>query len=46
MDPTAFERQLDEFGMRDFFEATYSGVVDKRELIHEILDTHRPPLSN
>jgi len=41
MDPTAFERQLDDFGMRDFFEATYSGVVDKRELIHHILDTHQ-----
>jgi len=41
MDPTAFERQLDEFGMRGFFEATYSGVVDKRELIHHLLETHQ-----
>lgn len=41
MDPGAFERQLDEFGLRSFFEATYSGVVDKRELIHQILDTHQ-----
>lgn len=40
MDPGAFERQLDEFGLRHHFEATYSGVVDKRELIHHILTTH------
>lgn len=40
MDPGAFERQLDEFGLRHHFEATYSGVVDKRELIHHILRTH------
>lgn len=41
MDPGAFERQLDEFGLRDHFEATYSGVVDKRELIHHILESHQ-----
>jgi len=41
MDPGAFERQLDQFELRHFFEATYSGVVDKRELIHHILETHR-----
>jgi phosphoglycolate phosphatase-like HAD superfamily hydrolase/8-oxo-dGTP pyrophosphatase MutT (NUDIX family) len=40
MDSTAFERQLDAFGLRHHFEATYSGVVDKRELIHHILKTH------
>lgn len=40
MDPIAFERQMDEFGFRDFFEATYSGVLDKREVIHRILETH------
>jgi len=40
MDPLAFERQLDEFGFRELFEATYSGVLDKRELIHRILETH------
>jgi phosphoglycolate phosphatase len=40
MDTTAFERQMDEFGFRNFFEATYSGVVDKRDLIHQILTTH------
>lgn len=41
MDPGAFERQLDEFGLRHFFETTYSGVIDKRELIHHILKTHQ-----
>jgi phosphoglycolate phosphatase-like HAD superfamily hydrolase/ADP-ribose pyrophosphatase YjhB (NUDIX family) len=40
MDTPAFERQMDEFGLRDLFEATYSGVLDKREVIHEILETH------
>ncbi len=40
MDPTAFARQLNEFGMQDFFEKTYAGVLDKRELIAQILETH------
>jgi len=40
MDTTAFERQMDEFGLRDHFEATYSSVLDKREVIHQILATH------
>jgi phosphoglycolate phosphatase-like HAD superfamily hydrolase len=40
MDPDAFQRQLSEFGMRDFFEETYAGVLDKRELIEEIIATH------
>ncbi len=40
MDSTAFERQMDDFGLRDLFEATYSGVLDKREIIHQILETH------
>ena len=26
--------------MGEFFEATYAGVLDKREVIHEILETH------
>ena len=41
MDSDAFERQLDEFGLRGLFEATYSGVLDKREMIHRILENHR-----
>ncbi len=40
MDSIAFERQMDEFGLRRHFEATYSGVLDKREVIHRILETH------
>ncbi len=40
MDTLAFERQMDEFGLRHHFEATYSGVLDKREIIHRILETH------
>jgi phosphoglycolate phosphatase len=41
MDTKAFERQMDEFGLRAHFEATYSGVLDKREIIHQILETHQ-----
>jgi phosphoglycolate phosphatase-like HAD superfamily hydrolase/ADP-ribose pyrophosphatase YjhB (NUDIX family) len=40
MDTLAFERQMDDFGLRHHFEATYSGVLDKREVIHQILETH------
>jgi phosphoglycolate phosphatase len=41
MDATAFTRQLEEFGFAPLFEATYAGVLDKREIIHQILDNHR-----
>ena len=41
MDTDAFERQMDDFGFREHFEATYSGVLDKREIIHQILETHQ-----
>jgi phosphoglycolate phosphatase len=40
MDTLAFERQMDDFGLRHLFEATYSGVLDKRELIHQLLANH------
>jgi len=40
MDADAFARQLEEFGMKEFFEATYAGVLDKRDLIVQILETH------
>ena len=40
MDETAFHKQLEEFGLGEFFEATYSGVLDKRELILEIIERH------
>jgi phosphoglycolate phosphatase len=41
MDSEAFAKQLVEFGLGDFFEATYSGVLDKREKILGILEAHR-----
>ncbi|WAC20711.1 HAD hydrolase-like protein [Luteolibacter sp. SL250] len=40
MDAVAFARQLDEFGLKGHFEATYAGVLDKRQLIHRILESH------
>lgn len=40
MDARAFDEQLDAFGLRGFFEATYAGVLDKRERIGEILQHH------
>jgi len=40
MDKLAFERQMDEFGFRKLFEATYAGVLDKRHVIHRILEIH------
>ncbi len=40
MDTLAFERQMDDFGLRQYFEATYSGVLDKRDIIHRILESH------
>ncbi|MBC8126962.1 MAG: HAD hydrolase-like protein [Gloeobacteraceae cyanobacterium ES-bin-144] len=40
MDSLAFKRQLLDFGLQDLFVATYSGVLDKREIIHQILETH------
>ncbi|MBK1883742.1 HAD hydrolase-like protein [Luteolibacter pohnpeiensis] len=40
MDATVFARQLELFGLTEHFEATYAGVIDKRELIHQILETH------
>ncbi|MEI7908573.1 MAG: HAD family hydrolase [Verrucomicrobiota bacterium] len=41
MDASAFEQQLDAFGWRHHFEATYAGVLDKRRVIHRILATHQ-----
>lgn len=36
----AFSEQLEELGLGDYFEATYSGVLDKREVIGGILSDH------
>jgi phosphoglycolate phosphatase len=40
MDAAAFALQLEAFGWGHHFEATYAGVLDKREVIHRILATH------
>ena len=40
MDSVAFALQLDAFGLGRFFEHTYSGVLDKRDMIHRILNHH------
>lgn len=40
MDRQCFETQLHAFGFADYFEATYSGVVDKRTVIQDMLETH------
>jgi ADP-ribose pyrophosphatase YjhB (NUDIX family) len=32
---------MDDFQLRQHFEATYSGVIDKRDMIHEIIERHR-----
>ena len=40
MDSATFEQQLDELDMRRYFEATYSGAVDKRQVIGKLLDHH------
>ncbi|MDB6079835.1 MAG: hypothetical protein JWO82_3582 [Akkermansiaceae bacterium] len=41
MDSDAFHWQLKDLDLEEFFEATYSGVVDKREKIGEILLAHQ-----
>jgi phosphoglycolate phosphatase len=41
MHEEAFQAQLNEFGLASYFEATYAGVPDKRDLIHEIIDRHQ-----
>lgn len=40
MDEPAFEKQREALGLEDTFEATYVGVLDKRDVIGEILKTH------
>jgi phosphoglycolate phosphatase-like HAD superfamily hydrolase/8-oxo-dGTP pyrophosphatase MutT (NUDIX family) len=40
MDETAFNRQMHEFGLAEYFEATYAGVLDKRALIHQLIERH------
>lgn len=40
MDQAAFEQQQSENGLQKYFKQTYSGVLDKRELIDTILTEH------
>lgn len=40
MDADAFNRHAKELGVDHFFEATYAGVLDKRDQIHQMLDVH------
>jgi phosphoglycolate phosphatase len=40
MDAVEFASQVTAFGFEDHFEQTYAGVLDKRLLIHQILETH------
>jgi phosphoglycolate phosphatase len=40
MDRATFEKQLDELELQRFFEATYSGVLDKRSVIGQVLSNH------
>ncbi|TAE74542.1 MAG: NUDIX domain-containing protein [Verrucomicrobia bacterium] len=41
MDRDAFHHQLHALELSEFFEATYAGVLDKRERILGILEAHR-----
>ena len=41
MDADAFGSQLEGFGWAGYFEATYAGVLDKREVISGIVERHR-----
>ena len=41
MDAGAFERHAQELGVDHFFEASYAGVLDKRDQIRCMLDDHR-----
>jgi phosphoglycolate phosphatase len=41
MDALAFDRHARELGVDHFFEATYAGVLDKRDQIHRMLDSHQ-----
>lgn len=41
MDAPAFDRHARELGVDHFFEATYAGVLDKRDQIHRMMDSHQ-----
>lgn len=41
VDKKAFRHQVTDLQMEPYFEAIYSGVLNKREVIHSLLETHR-----
>ncbi len=46
MDPKAFIEQAEQHDLMEFFEKTYSGVLDKRDLIGELLAEHELQLES
>ena len=46
MDASAFDRHAVDLGIDHFFEATYAGVLDKRNQIHLMLEKHALDASN
>ena len=46
MDAVAFDRHAVELGIDHFFEASYAGVLDKRDQIHLMLEKHALEASN
>lgn len=41
MDAQAFDQHADELGVAHYFEATYAGVLDKRDQIESLLKNHQ-----
>lgn len=41
MDAPSFHRHARELGVDHYFEASYAGVLDKREQIHRMIEGHR-----
>mgnify|MGYP005994496671 CR=1 FL=1 len=41
MDAQAFSGHAEELAVDHYFEASYAGVLDKREQIHRLLETHQ-----
>lgn len=46
MDAGAFDRHALELGIDHFFEATYAGILDKRNQIHLMLEKHKLDVLN
>jgi len=45
MDATAFDQQQRSNGLQKYFESTYAGVLDKREVIGHLIERHQLELS-